>query len=489
MKAGKMESLDRILTKLAQTSTSNVTSLPSAPGATADEQPRCDTCDDVRWVRVGEPMGSPGFGKMAPCECQEQSWTDRQGERLKRYANLGPLERLRFDTAFPQGRDGFADPATYGPALEAARAYSETPEGWLVILGPSGSGKTHLAAAVANRCVEDGKPVFFISAPQLLDQLRPSNFPSGETGDWSEHEGLFQQVMNAPLLILDDLGAGNMTAWAEEKMDQILTSRYNSRRPTVVTSGMERGSLSDRMRTRLLDPELSTVREITAPLSSLKSPVSNIPARMLESMTFDSFDPKGGAGATRTQQAVLKDALGTAKAFAQHPDRWLYLAGPTGAGKTHLAIAIAGLRISLRLPVTFAIVPDLLDDFRQAFNPASRVSYDKLFEQIRNSELLILDDLGAHSSTAWAEEKLYQIIVHRYNSALPTVITSQVKLTDPDQDDGDPRGASFSTSIMSRLRDGLMVSERYIEAPDYRNRGAARPRTRRSPGTRGRGRG
>jgi DNA replication protein DnaC len=111
-----------------------------------------------------------------------------------------------------------------------------------------------------------------------------------------------------------------------------------------------------------------------------------------------------------------------------------------------------------------------------------------LFEQIRNSELLILDDLGAHSSTAWAEEKLYQIIVHRYNSALPTVITSQVKLTDPDQDDGDPRGASFSASIMSRLRDGLMVSERYLEAPDYRNRGAARPRARRSPGTRGRGR-
>ena len=71
MKAGKMESLDRILTRLAQTSTSNVTSLPSAPEATADGQPLCDICDDVRWIRVGKPMGSPGFGKMAPCECQE----------------------------------------------------------------------------------------------------------------------------------------------------------------------------------------------------------------------------------------------------------------------------------------------------------------------------------------------------------------------------------------------------------------------------------
>lgn len=431
-------------------------------------------------------MGSPGFGKMAPCVCREKSWNDRQGERLKRYSNLGPLDRLRFDTALPEGRDGFADPATFAPALESARLYSENPEGWLVILGPSGSGKTHLAAAVANRCVEDGRPVFFIPAPRLLDRLRPT----ADSGEWSEYESLFHQVLNAPLLVLDDLGAGNMTPWAEEKMDQILTSRYDARRPTVVTSGMDRNSLPDRMRTRLLDPDLVTVCEITAPASSTNSAVGDIPARMLESMTFDSFDPRGGAGATRAQQEVLKDALGTASAFAEHPDRWLYLAGPTGAGKTHLAVAIAGLRLTLRLPVTFAFVPDLLDHLRQAFSPESRVSYDRLFEQIKNAELLILDDLGAHSSTAWAEEKLYQLIVHRYNSALPTVITSRVMLSDPDRDGDEPgrSGASFSASIMSRLRDGLMVSERFLDAPDFRNRGSARPRTRRSAGTRGRGR-
>ncbi|MBT6681135.1 MAG: ATP-binding protein, partial [Chloroflexi bacterium] len=433
----------------------------------------------------GEPMGSPGFGKMVACECQEENWNSRQGERLKRYANLGPLDRLRFDTALPEGRDGFADPATFAPALEAASLYAENPDGWLVILGPSGSGKTHLAAAVANRCVEDGRPVFFIPASQLLDQLRPSGFSSGESDEWSDTESLFQQVVNAPLLVLDDLGAGNQTPWAEEKMDQILTSRYNARRPTVVTSGMDRLTLPDRMRTRLLDPDLATVCEITAPSDKSVPTVGDIPARMIEAMTFESFDPRGGAGATRAHQEVLRDAQGTAKAFAEHPDRWLYMAGPTGTGKTHLAVAIAGLRTSLRLPVTFAFVPDLLDHLRQAFSPESRVSYDRLFEQIKNAELLILDDLGAHSSTAWAEEKLYQLIVHRYNSALPTVITSRVLLSDPDQDDGDSR-ASFSASIMSRLRDGLMVSERILNAPDYRNRGSAKPQARRAPNARGR---
>ncbi len=439
-------------------------------------------------------MGSPQFGKMAPCECQKNNWNSGQGERLKRYANLGPLERLRFDTALRDGREGFADPATYGAVLESARLYAEKPDGWLVILGPSGSGKTHLAAAVANQCVEDGRPVFFIPVPQLIDQLRPSNFSGGDGGEFPDSESLFLQVVNAPLLVLDDIGTGNLTPWAEEKIDQILTDRYNARRTTVITCGIDRDALPARMRTRLLDPDLSTVCEITAPTSTATPTVGDIPTRMLESMSFDSFDPRGGAGATRAQQSLLKDALGTAKAFAEHPDRWLYLAGPTGSGKTHLAVAIAGLRTTLRLPVTFAFVPDLLDHLRQAFSPDSRVSYDRLFEQIKNAELLVLDDLGAHSSTAWAEEKLYQLIVHRYNSALPTVITSRVMLTDRDPEDGESgrSGASFSASIMSRLRDGLMVSERFLNVPDYRNRGAARPPARRSSGTQGgtqRGRG
>src|SRR4029078_3601947 len=77
-----------------------------------------------------------------------------------------------------------------------------------------------------------------------------------------------------------------------------------------------------------------------------------------------------------------------------------------------------------QLGVLFAVVPDLLDHLRATFDPTNGVAYDDRFSAIRNSPLLVLDDLGTENTTPWAREKLYQIFNHRYNEQLPTVITS-----------------------------------------------------------------
>ncbi len=73
-------------------------------------------------------------------------------------------------------------------------------------------------------------------------------------------------------------------------------------------------------------------------------------------------------------------------------------------------------------------VPDLLDHLRGAYSPESPVSYDELFEHVRNAPVLVLDDLGSHSSTPWAQEKLFQVLNHRANAQLPTVIVVNVPL-------------------------------------------------------------
>ena len=78
-----------------------------------------------------------------------------------------------------------------------------------MLTGPSRAGKTHLAAAVANRCIEAGHTTFFITVPDLLDHLRTTYAPDSEAA----YDSLFDQVRSVPLLILDDLGVHSATPW------------------------------------------------------------------------------------------------------------------------------------------------------------------------------------------------------------------------------------------------------------------------------------
>ena len=158
-----MESLDDILKRIAATSSSRGTSSDSELVETAEGDDHCEICDDARWLNIDAPVGSPEFGKVVPCECQERVWGARASDRLRDYSDLGALTRMTFDRLDPAGRPGFADRATFRKAKDAAQTYSHDPMGWLVISGASGTGKTHLAAAVANRCISDGKPARFVA--------------------------------------------------------------------------------------------------------------------------------------------------------------------------------------------------------------------------------------------------------------------------------------------------------------------------------------
>ncbi|MEZ4669088.1 MAG: ATP-binding protein [Anaerolineae bacterium] len=157
------------------------------------------------------------------------------------------------------------------------------------------------------------------------------------------------------------------------------------------------------------------------------------------------------------ETSSLQAALTAAREFAKNPEGWFLLEGTFGCGKTHLAAAIGNLRLQLGDMVMFMTVPDVLDHLRSAFAPTAEVSYDETFDRIRNVPFLILDDLGAESSSPWAQEKLYQIFNHRYNRRLPTVVTTNVEL-----ERLDPR-------IRSRLSDESLTRRGKIIAPDYRS--------------------
>jgi DNA replication protein DnaC len=355
---------------------------------------------------------------------------------------------VSFDDISGEGKnDNPADREKYRRAYKAAKEYAENPEGWLVLTGPSGCGKTCLAAAIANHRIDNSQPVFYITTPDLLDHLRSSFNPESEI----PYDEFFEQVRNTPLLILDDLGAQSGTAWAKEKLEQLISHRYSNMLPTVIIPIVPVDDLDERIRTRLTNSPVYQLGEYDD-----KSPVLTYvwppEFKRQKEMTFENFDWKRDKAVYREN---LKEALRLAQEFAVSPDSWLVFQGDNGCGKTHLAAAIVNYRYQNKQPATFIVVPDFLDHLRSTFSPESRISYDRLFESVKNAPLLILDDFGKQTTTPWAQEKLYQVINYRYNARLPMVVTTNCSTDELD------------SPILSRFIDPTISLIFHIEAPNY----------------------
>ena len=187
----------------------------------------------------------------------------------------------------------------------------------------------------------------------------------------------------------------------------------------------------------------------------------------LSHLTFDNFNASGNDKAkfmSSQDRENLHKSFEICEEFARTPKGWLLLEGGYGCGKTHLAAAIANFAVSNGVPTLFITVPDLLDSLRFAYDDPE-TTFEQRFEDIRNSNLLILDDFGTQNATPWAQEKLFQIINFRYINKLTTVITTNLML---DEIEG---------RIRSRLQDESFVNHLVISAPDYR-----RPEETSNPG-------
>jgi len=402
------------------------------------------------------PVGHPDFGKLDICTCRQGVVTETVRARLFSLSHLDELRGLTFETFQPCGRKGLGEQQANSLewAFNRARQYAGSLKGWLLITGGYGCGKTHLAAAIANFAVGMGVPTLFLTVPDLLDTLRFA-YDSEETS----FEQRFEEIRNAPLLVLDDFGTQNATAWAQEKLFQVVNFRYINRLPLVVTTNLALDEIEARIRSRLADPELVSVVRIQAP--DYRRPTDDKGHPELSSLdlhagrTFASFDDRGGENLPPEELKSLEKALKAATDFARKPHGWLVLTGSYGCGKTHLAAAIANALTDRGSPPLFIVVPDLLDHLRATFSPNSNASYDRRFEEIRTAPLLILDDLGTQSMTPWVREKLYQLFNYRYNAELPTVITSADTLDEMD------------ARIRSRMLDARLCTIYAITAPAY----------------------
>src|SRR6266581_1035698 len=124
----------------------------------------------------------------------------------------------------------------------------------------------------------------------------------------------------------------------------------------------------------------------------------------------------------------------------------LLFMGPQGVGKTHLAVGV--IRALMRrkgVPCLFRSFPELLKEIQNSYSPISQSSEFSLLAPVLETEVLVLDELGAQTPSTWVKDTVSYVINYRYSESKVTIFTTNYQ-DNKAPSSGGPTGATYTLS-------------------------------------------
>ena len=180
---------------------------------------------------------------------------------------------------------------------------------------------------------------------------------------------------------------------------------------------------------------------------------------------------------TQTNPTLASAKLAAEKFIERYPieKTGLLFEGSIGVGKTHLAVAvIKELMLQRGIPCLFYEYRELLKSIQNSYNNEVHTTELSLLRPVFETEVLLLDELGAVKPTEWVWDTVGFILNTRYNDNRTTVITTNL-MNEPAMGTGsrsvmraDTLGDRIGERMRSRLHEMCRVV--HMEGEDFRQK-------------------
>ena len=194
--------------------------------------------------------GDTGYVEGRRCRCMDELLKKISSEELNKNCliELHDFDEFRLDYYDKELVSGISPYEKMSKNLSFCKSYAEdftdkSPS--LFFFGKTGLGKTFLSSCIAKTLLEKQVNVVFGSILDLLRKIENEHFGR-------EEGNTLDTIINADLVILDDLGSEFQTSFTESAVYDIINSRINLCKPTIVSTNLSQSELSSKYNERII---------------------------------------------------------------------------------------------------------------------------------------------------------------------------------------------------------------------------------------------
>ena len=204
---------------------------------------------------------------------------------------------------------------------------------------------------------------------------------------------------------------GRITKWHEQKLPWVETGPRGAH---TVIEGAVRTVYTPYSATC---PDCAGMGMTETAAKTFRKQRAGIPEVMSNRMRF----------ATLEDNPDMRHIVRHVEAWARQPAGGIVLAGPTGRGKTHLAVAAACDLAEAGVDVMFVESRTMLENLKQGI---ADDTYHERLKRLKDATVLVLDDYGSERQTEFSEEIIESVLSYRYEWELGFLVTTNLMARD-----------------------------------------------------------